>query len=335
MTVKTNHFSKRQVDKIGKILRDAQPDAPEYENALAQLNDWRELHMGIMNKYYTKCNEIAEQTTGSDTIVAARLKRMPTILDKIDRLPTMHLSQLQDVAGVRIIVKDIPELEKMSIKLESLGPKYMKDYIAEPKRTGYRGQHYVYADGGMLVEVQLRTYFQHLWATTIETIDFFRGTTMKTRPNEKNPWQDFFELDSSIYALIENKLPLPQHQDLSLKQIVTKLREVSDSENIFEQILAYSNTKILNEDEIPNGTFYVILDTDVAARRTVCLYYGETEYSKAADDYEKMEKENQGNIVLISIQDLKKVKNAYPNYFLNLQDFVKYIKLTIEKKFEW
>lgn len=332
MTVEIKQFSKRQIDKVGKVMRGAKPSTTEYEDALAKLNDWRELHMPIMNSYYHKCLEIAEKFSDPEIIVAARLKRMPTILDKIDRLPTMHLSQLQDVAGVRIIVRDIPELEKMSAELGALGPKYMKDYIAEPKRTGYRGQHFVYEEEGMLVEVQLRTQLQHLWATTVETIDFFRGTAMKTRPGAQDPWLEFFELTSSIYAIVENSPKLPQHRDMDTKETLIALQDISEKNNIFEQILTYSKTNIINDDDIPAGVHYLILDTDVVDHRATILHYGQDEYSKAVDDYERMEDENQGNIVLISIQGLKKAQSAYPNYFLNLKKFVEKAKLTIEKE---
>ncbi|MDE9591201.1 (p)ppGpp synthetase, partial [Xenorhabdus bovienii] len=67
----------------------------------------------------------------------------------------------------------------------------IKDYTVDKKTTGYRGIHRIYKcyDGkdqhpwkGFLIEVQLRTKLQHIWATTVEIVDLCEGNTLKTNP---------------------------------------------------------------------------------------------------------------------------------------------------------
>ena len=71
-----------------------------------------------------------------------------------------------------------------------------------PKKDGYRSLHIIYeykSDkcktdyNGLRVEVQIRSRLQHLWATAVETVDFFTRQAIKF--NEGIPdWADFFRL---------------------------------------------------------------------------------------------------------------------------------------------
>ena len=44
----------------------------------------------------------------------------------------------------------------------------MIDYVAKPKPTGYRAMHVVVQQHDRLVEIQLRTYRQNVWADEVE-----------------------------------------------------------------------------------------------------------------------------------------------------------------------
>ena len=87
-----------------------------------------------------------------------------------------------------------------------------KDYISHPKTDGYRSIHLVYRYSsdkgkeeynGLLIEVQIRSKLQHLWATAIETVDFFTRQAIKSNEGQKE-WADFFKLVSSAFAINEN-----------------------------------------------------------------------------------------------------------------------------------
>ncbi len=108
--------------------------------------------------------------------VAQRLKRMPTILDKLEREPGMNLARMHDIGGCRAILPDEATIYCVVRRIRSR-PRHLwgivreYDYIKHPKSSGYRGIHLVVRRDGRLIEVQLRTPSQHRWALNVEAID--------------------------------------------------------------------------------------------------------------------------------------------------------------------
>ena len=164
-------MSNTALNKIGDIIR-AQRHDSDYKNAVEELNNWREAHGAILDSYYDKCVKLSKKIDKNDIIVAQRLKRLPTIISKLNRFENMRLSSMQDIAGVRIIASDMKQLS--AIEKRILRWRHLiraKDYIGNPKNSGYRGKHFIFEENGMFTEIQLRTQFQHIWATSVETID--------------------------------------------------------------------------------------------------------------------------------------------------------------------
>ena len=164
-------MSNSALDKVGDIIRQQKMD-PKYQDAVNVLNIWRESHGKILDNYYDKCVRLAKRINKNNIVVAQRLKRLPTIINKLNRFENMRLSSMQDVAGVRIIVDDMNQLkvvEKSLLRWKHLKRARTKDYIQNPKDSGYRGKHFIFEKDEMYVEIQLRTQMQHLWATSLET----------------------------------------------------------------------------------------------------------------------------------------------------------------------
>ena len=103
-------ISNSALNKIGEIIR-RQNMGVEYDGALKILNDWRETHGRVLDFYYDKCVKLAKNIDQENIIVAQRLKRLPTIINKMNRYRDMGLSRMQDIAGVRIIVEDMEQLK--------------------------------------------------------------------------------------------------------------------------------------------------------------------------------------------------------------------------------
>ena len=86
-----------------------------------------------------------------------------------------------------------------------------KDYITNPKESGYRGIHDVYAYqskkgydrsdkwNGLLVEIQYRTIYQHAWATAVEVADYLTNCRAKFSQGNSDQ-QEFFRYASEIIA---------------------------------------------------------------------------------------------------------------------------------------
>lgn len=136
-------YSRNRVDQAGYRAATGE----ETEEDLQVIENWRASHAQLLNTFKQILYNRARKLPG---LVVQRLKRRPTIIDKLSRDPNMsvRLSQMQDIAGCRIILdnlnalydfKELMDEGKFAHKL-----KYQKDYIEEPKEDGYRGIHQIF-----------------------------------------------------------------------------------------------------------------------------------------------------------------------------------------------
>jgi putative GTP pyrophosphokinase len=79
----------------------------------------------------------------------------------------MRLSQMQDVAGCRIVVKDTLAQDDLVSQLARLVPTVTIDRRERPS-YGYRAVHVIAKLSQHPVEIQVRTLLQHLWAELSE-----------------------------------------------------------------------------------------------------------------------------------------------------------------------
>lgn len=167
-------LTKSQVNKAGKAIRawwrGALGSEPAYRAALDVLLAYRALHQYPLQKAAMGLRSVVV-TEGSDVEVTQRLKRVPTIVDKLRREPTMQLANMQDVAGCRAVLGSLDEVRRVQRRLsKNRPPRRMTDYITEPRPSGYRGIHLIVAYDDRNVEVQLRTRVMHEWAITVERL---------------------------------------------------------------------------------------------------------------------------------------------------------------------
>ncbi|WP_161626923.1 RelA/SpoT domain-containing protein [Sulfuricella denitrificans] len=125
-------------------------------------------------------NSISGLILNRQALLSGRLKRTDTIIRKLRREKTMKLSSMDDIVGFRIIVSTRAEQKKVVDCLSNgLSVKAIKDYVDSPPASGYRGIHIIGAAETFLsgnreptrftYEIQVRTFFQHIWSTTSES----------------------------------------------------------------------------------------------------------------------------------------------------------------------
>lgn len=94
-------------------------------------------------------------------------KSTTALIAKLNR-ETARLSQVQDIAGCRLVVEDIAAQEGVVGRLKDL----FQDCAVIDRRThpshGYRAVHVVVRVAGNPIEVQVRTEIQHQWAELSE-----------------------------------------------------------------------------------------------------------------------------------------------------------------------
>lgn len=332
-------LSKRKIDLIGSKLKLSEPlGAVE----LQQLVEWRNSSSTILDYYYSK---LKSKITNNDIVaIAKRLKRIESIQIKLERFPTMRLSTLQDVAGLRVIFNDNIALDIAYTKIRGLTSrnilKRLDDYHSKPKEDGYRGIHLVYKNElSNLIEIQLRTKLEHVWATAVETYGELQNTSFKTGQGD-NDWKDFFKLLSSYFAIKENCSPLSEHLKLSEKKILNLLIKSIKALNVIERLNATTNNiKIITRKHNETGKTgkYALLELDLKKNTTNIEIFNKKDVTRAIEIYTNKElefKESKSkNIVFVNIDDLESIQKSYPNYFLNTQKLLEILSKIVLGQF--
>ncbi|MCB1554324.1 MAG: hypothetical protein KDJ14_11015 [Xanthomonadales bacterium] len=153
--------SKSAVDRTGKALRDGNLS----EETLVLLEDYRQSFDSAYRDVVGVCTKSLRLS-----VVGRPAKSTPSIVDKLRR-QSIRLSQIQDIAGCRIVVPDRPNQESVVFALGVLFRNAEIDSKLEVPTHGYRAVHVIVpGDVERLVEIQVRTRLQHLWAELSEKL---------------------------------------------------------------------------------------------------------------------------------------------------------------------
>jgi putative GTP pyrophosphokinase len=228
-------FSKRQVDRAGDVLREFFVWKPgstlhlspnEVSQAFAAVNWWRSLHAQPLSKTATSLRyHVAREAALIDSRVdvTQRLKRTATIGDKLTREQTMDVTQMQDVGGVRARVPSVEHVYAVSRRLKrSWTIHRTRDYIAEPKASGYRALHHIVRRDGRLIEVQLRTTLQDSWANQVEDDGHATGVGLKFG-HGGDAANAYYALVSRTFALVEREQEIPEELAKELQLAYAKI----------------------------------------------------------------------------------------------------------------
>ena len=111
------------VRRAGEVLRRAQasrgrvPSVEEVRKARQVIEAYRSAHAAPLHAAYMGLRSCLT-TEGFyleffDLDVSRRLKRLPTIEDKLRRLPTMDLSTMQDIGGCRAVLNTQEQVQRV------------------------------------------------------------------------------------------------------------------------------------------------------------------------------------------------------------------------------
>jgi ppGpp synthetase/RelA/SpoT-type nucleotidyltranferase len=329
-------FSRSQVDRAGKILRQDESTQDETNEAMEVLGNWRASHSYPLSIMQLALRVNATRVCTPKAIVAQRLKRSKSILEKLVRNPGMSLKKMQDIAGCRAIVNNMPEVN--SLLCNYLGSDMhhdhefvnMKDYIDNPKEDGYRGVHLVYkfrSDiapiyNDHMVEIQIRTKVQHAWATAVETVDVMNNTAMKLGRSNAD-WSKFFIAMSQYLAIGEGTVPDPPDEEVD--RIYEETQSLAQQLDVVNRL---KNFRVLFSPppHIKNPDGYHLLHFDALTNQLRIRSYPVRDIEIATDRYTQLENESRNrpgaHVVLVSAADINGLKKAYPNYFADTDLFL-------------
>ena len=102
MSLTSTLFDKAGLDKAGRILIDDSEDFGAWLESVKMVNEWRTLHRVPLQTFRTNLRKRVDKRG----IVAQRLKRLTSIMSKLERLDWLLLSEMQDIGGCRAVVKE-------------------------------------------------------------------------------------------------------------------------------------------------------------------------------------------------------------------------------------
>ncbi len=335
--------SKKQVQKAGKKLAKDSTSTDDFNSAMAILSKWRSLHSYPINTFQATLRGKVKRLGFKAPIIAQRLKRTPSIIRKLQRFPSMSLASMQDIGGIRIVLSSIDDVYRLHSdivrtggrsKHEPLLPPY--DYIKEPKQDGYRSLHQVFKYrseqypelNGLQIELQIRTKLQHAWATAVETLGIIEKSSFKTGEGT-DEFKRFFMLASSLFSYKEKQPITPALANTDVTDIANELVSLEQELQIFAKLQGLIVTAKQIETASKNSSEYHLMELDTSKEQpTVSLIAFTQSQLAIAENFYKMreiEIQNKPNIelVLISAGNIKDIKKAYPNYFLDTQAFIK------------
>ncbi len=329
--------SKKKINKAGKLLSTDDFLSLEFLEAIELANKWRACHAYPINTFQATLRKKMKEVS-NDGLVAQRLKRMPTIIDKLKRFPNMQLTTMQDIAGIRGILKKVPEVKKL-VNLYTNNRNFPHelveeyDYIENPRDIdGYRSYHLVYKYqnasnpnyDGLRIEMQFRTRLQHIWATAVETMGTFLGQALKSKQGDKE-WLDFFAVVSSAFSFLEGTPQVPRFAHLNKDQTIELVAKMEKELGAIEKMKNFSI--VVNSIGKSKSYYYHLLVLNSLEHNIQVYTYDRDNFERALIDYSKFENEaakgSKLEPVLVSAGPMENLKKAYPNLFLDISEFEK------------
>jgi hypothetical protein len=327
------HASKADVVRVGKVLGGPTiwtPEAhEEYVRIFRVAYDWRNSHQYPMQRIR---HELGGKVRGLKVagITAARTKRMASIRKKLKR-STITLTQIQDLGGCRAIVGSIGEVRAL-VDLYRSGAsihEIRKDqsYIDAPKLDGYRSHHFVLqfcgsapldeAYRGRRIEVQIRTRLQHAWATAVEAVGMVRNEDLKAGDGDTD-WLRLFALMASEFAEVELCQLVPgtfdrHHRREEIRYLDAKLAAAKTLGKI------NSALKVAERVGPATANFFLVqydgIEHTLRIRGYASPRSGSDQYSSDEDRHRTLDS------VLVEVDKAENLREAYPNYFLDVGAF--------------
>ncbi|MCD4505505.1 RelA/SpoT domain-containing protein [Chromobacterium piscinae] len=336
--------SKGEINRAGDVLICPSSTDEEINNALEILNQWRACHAYPINTFQATLRARLKKTN-TNSLVAQRLKRTPSVVRKLQLSNRMALSRMQDIGGLRAVldtITDVNTLKDEYTQKNKLEHELIKtnDYIINPKDSGYRSLHLIFKYknsrnpiyDGLLVELQIRTKLQHAWATAVETIGTYLDKPLKSSQGPQS-WLDFFKIVSAAFSIIENTPINSELSHLSNEEILELATNKATDLNVIKTLLSFTIATDSIETKNASGNYHII-KLNSENMKVEVTSFGQRRLAEATEAYLKIEQNIASSphlqVVLVATESIDSLKKAYPSYFLNTEEFCKAI-ITIYK----
>ena len=135
---KTPEYSKREINEAGAAIRNSEISPEDRAAALRIVDNWRSAHAYPLHVFYM--NLRGKCGSRKDILVAERLKRMDSIVGKLQREEGMQLYRMQDLGGCRMVLPTLQDVYTYSEQFQKSRIRHelkrTYDYIQPPKKSG-------------------------------------------------------------------------------------------------------------------------------------------------------------------------------------------------------
>lgn len=352
-------YSRSRVDASARVLLKEYITADRRRDAEVVVANWRSAHAFPLNTITMDLRAKTKRINAASPVVQ-RLKRTRSIMAKLETEGSMRLTQMQDIGGCRVVLDSLGEVEALRDAYSRSQAEHdfveEYDYIACPKLSGYRGVHLVFKYkskskpeyNGLLFEIQIRTELQHAWATAVETVGAVLGQALKASQGESE-WLYFFKLAAAAFAQLEDTSAVPEigvdARDLC-QVITTQMREL----DVEEKLRRYRQAmRAVEGIPVRRAVYYLLVllpeepKLEVYAYRQGQLEQAYADYLDIEMKLPKGQKSGQlqlfpelndyagAQAVLVGAEDMRSIKRAYPNYYLDTAIFVRGLHRFLEE----
>ena len=304
-------YTKGEYNRLGDRIRQS-PDSISTDD-LTMLQTLRLSYKNLLSAVFNILVEESKKIDKRVAIPTYRVKRIESIVSKLQREPKMQLSRMSDIAGCRCILQSNDKVYALKKRLEErLCVKHINDYISAPKSNGYKSLHLIVSlseNDSKTIEIQLRCLQDHNWATLVEITDLVYGTRIKELGSD-GELAEFHRLLSYAYD-----------PTLSIEQKV-RIVNIANAHSYFKRISEIFSKNYIevrnkwNASKQSKNNFYLI-STDSSGSPEIASF---KTFESAEKAYFETYLDNPGNrnIVLTHIKDASfdSISLAYSNYFL-------------------
>jgi GTP pyrophosphokinase len=232
--------TKTQLDKLGERLREGSTE----EADLRALDNYRRSFRPAYDQVVRVLKkELQLEGTGRPA------KTTVAIVEKLKR-QKIRLTQIQDIAGVRLLVGDLPEQNRIVQALRGTFSDISIDDRRVKPSHGYRAVHVVVLAEERLVEVQVRTPEQHLWAELSEKLSDVVDPALKYGGGPADTRQTLLEYSSFVSRIEElETLVVQSRAELVQKEVEIERLDANDPSTGRKQELLKRVKQVQEEHE--------------------------------------------------------------------------------------
>lgn len=321
-------MTKGEINRLGDIIRSESDKLSE--KTLENLQNYRISHKDILARVFNILCKL-NRKMNKENIVTYRIKRIESIIGKLNRYPNMKFSRMWDIGGCRCIVNNNDEVYKLKNLIQqddSLTIKKEYDYIETPQDEGYRSLHLFLSlkDDNKVIELQIRNREDHNWATLVEITDLLYDAELKEYGKDK----DLLE----FHQLLSKRFNLTIEEKIRIIRIIKKYNYFKRLSDVFSRNYIQIRKQWIEIQSKSNHNYFLIETTKDEIPRILSY----KRFEDAENEYFKIYKtDNNANVVLTHLpkQNYNQISIAYSNYILTFHSFLddcyKILEQLIEK----